>query len=150
MITSQRQSQTKKPLRSPFRWVALLLVLTLVGHVFEDCTAHFGFPPAANFLQVSSDCAHTEAASCGSCSLHQHRESDSDGCHAQSEIAVLTSSYSLEHPDFAPLDFGVLPATPDDTAFASGSLIGLAQPPPTHFVSSTLRLSLPNRAPPSV
>ena len=147
MKTTRRQLQLGKSLSSRFSWVALLLVFTLVLHAFETCSSHLGFSTPANSIQVFADCAHIEAASCDSCSVHQHR--DSDGCDSQSEIAVLTSSFSPEQPDVVFVaTLGVLPAPQHLVALTSGSLLGCAQPPPTHFVSSTLRSSLPNRAPP--
>lgn len=149
MKTTRQRLQSDSRSRARFSLVAILLIFTLVLHAFETCSAHLGFSPTATSIQIFSDCAHIEAVSCDDCSLRQHDESNSDGCDSQSEIAILSSSFSSPQPDVVFVaTVGVLPAPQHMTALASGSLLGYAEPPPSYFVSSSLRSSLPNRAPP--
>ncbi|HVF10766.1 MAG TPA: hypothetical protein VNA16_08185 [Abditibacteriaceae bacterium] len=132
-------------------WMALLVILTLPAHSFETCSAHTGLPVP----HADSDTQHIGApcpnAASGVCEICSHpAEPDTDLCDALSEIAALNSpsQHHIERQSIAlAATVAVAPAIPQLIAL-SGCLHGRAEPPPAPFLTSSLRSSLPNRAPP--
>lgn len=129
----------------------LLLALLLVVHSFDACESHLGIPSSQTTRSLSlqsSTCMEKNHVPCTVC--RQPIDSHQDACDSTSEVAVPTpsSQYQVEYQAITlSATVAVLPATPQLIAL-SGSLHGSAEPPPASFLSSSLRSSLPNRAPP--
>ncbi len=132
-----------------FSGVALLIVCVLLAHTFDNCAAHLDeFVRSASATQQFIVSCSNNAETCPVCApAHQPAP---DVCDLVSEDAVRNSSsqHQLEHSIVTLAATAVvLPPTPQLFAL-SGSLHGRAEPPPSPFLSTTLRLGLPNRAPP--
>lgn len=137
----------KVPRRS-FVAVALLVICALLTHSLDNCAAHLGgFERLATGIQQGQSPCRNAAGPCELCAPVQPH---SDGCKLLSEVAALNSStqHQFEHQAVTLVaTVAVLPAMPQLIAL-SGCLHGLAAPPPTPFLSSSLRSDRPNRAPP--
>jgi hypothetical protein len=127
---------------------ALFLICALLSHSLDNCASHpGGFSSDSKTQRVTKLCANG-AGPCAACSLRR-QESPRDVCDLLSEAAILTSPrQAVDHRStILPVTFASVPATPQLFA-PSGCLHGLAGPPPTPFLASSLRASVPNRAPP--
>ena len=137
--------------RRQFVGVVVSVIVALVSHSFDTCTAHTGLPvPRSNsdIQHISTSCPTAASGTCEICS--NPAEPHLDLCQVLSEIAALNSSsqHHFEHQAATlAATVAVLPATPQLIAL-SGCLHGRAGPPPTPFLTSSLRSSLPSRAPP--
>jgi hypothetical protein len=142
-----------------FSRIALFVVLCLVAHSFDVCAAHTGLPDLheatkhlATRHAATQTCHDLNNASsalvvCENC---EHPcESESDVCSMLSEYAVLTSAPHV-YPYYQPVTLPMTFTEPSQVCLQitfSGSLYG-RDGPPHAFLSSSLRASLPNRAPP--
>lgn len=134
-----------------FMWVALLVTFALLLHPFHSCIADAGLPSPRSSSAIQFLSEHCPNASAGTCEICKPSDpSHNDGCEQLSEIAVLTSS-SQHQPQYQAVTLAatvaIIPPIPQVMAL-SGCLYGRAEPPPTSFLSSSLRSSLSNRAPP--
>jgi len=134
-----------------FMRVTVLLVFALLSHSFDCCAAHVGVPEgrsatAPTTPHVETPCHDGTLSICTLCGPADSPQADC--CDPLTEVAVLTGQ--LHHLQ---LDVMLVPVAstvhPAPQLFAlSGCLHGRAEPPPSPFLTSACRHSLPDRAPP--
>ena len=162
MQASSRQLQHRTP-RDRSVTVVLLLICALVTQSLAVCTgcpevARHESSQAANDTPTSSADTPTCCLAAGSDRrLGDEQTQDertqplgADDCPPTPTIAAVAPLPYLQI-DYQPVTLAatvaVIPATPQ-LITVSGCLHGRAGPPPTPFLTSSLRSSLPNRAPP--
>jgi len=148
-MKAHKPAPRQRPSQRPFTGLALLIVCALLARTFDSCAAHLdGYVRSVSAIQQLTASCPNKAETCSTCASAPQPKPDI--CDFTSEVAVPnpSSQHQIEHSAVTLAATAViLPPTPQ-LLVLSGSLHGRAEPPPSPFLSSSLRLGIPNRAPP--